>query len=56
MIKRLLPWDELGHEVVALGAVLYISGLVAEDKRLDLTGQQSITQLYGKQQAGSMDP
>jgi hypothetical protein len=27
MIKRLLPWDGLGHEVVAHGGVLYIGGV-----------------------------
>ena len=39
MIKRLLPWDGLGHEVVAHGGVLYIGGVVAEDTSLDMTGQ-----------------
>jgi enamine deaminase RidA (YjgF/YER057c/UK114 family) len=39
MIKRLLPWDGLGHEVVAHGGVLYIGGIVAEDTSLDMAGQ-----------------
>jgi enamine deaminase RidA (YjgF/YER057c/UK114 family) len=39
MIKRLLPWDGLGHEVVAHGGVLYIGGIIAEDTRLDMAGQ-----------------
>ena len=39
MIKRLLPWDGLGHEIVAHGGVLYIGGVVAEDTSLDLVGQ-----------------
>lgn len=39
MIKRLLPWDGLGHEVVADGGVLYIGGVVAEDTTLDMAGQ-----------------
>ena len=34
MIKRLLPWDGLGHEVVAHGGVLYIGGVIAEDTSL----------------------
>ena len=39
MIKRLLPWDGLGHEIVAHGSVLYIGGVVAEDTSLDMAGQ-----------------
>ncbi len=39
MIKRLLPWDGLGHEVVTHGGVLYIGGVVAEDTSLDMAGQ-----------------
>ena len=39
MIKRLLPWDGLGHEVVAHGGVLYIGGVIAEDTSLDMAGQ-----------------
>jgi enamine deaminase RidA (YjgF/YER057c/UK114 family) len=39
MIERLLPWDELGHEVVAHGDVLYIGGVIAEDTSLDMAGQ-----------------
>ena len=39
MIKRLLPWDGLGHEIVALDGVLYIGGVVAEDTSLDMAGQ-----------------
>jgi enamine deaminase RidA (YjgF/YER057c/UK114 family) len=39
MIERLLPWDELGHEVVAHGGVLYIGGVIAEDTSLDMAGQ-----------------
>ena len=39
MIKRLLPWDGLGHEVVAHAGVLYIGGVIAEDASLDMTGQ-----------------
>jgi enamine deaminase RidA (YjgF/YER057c/UK114 family) len=39
MIKRLLPWDGLGHEVVVYNGVLYIGGIVAEDTTLDMAGQ-----------------
>jgi enamine deaminase RidA (YjgF/YER057c/UK114 family) len=39
MIERLLPWDGLGHEVVAHGGVLYIGGIIAEDTSLDMAGQ-----------------
>lgn len=39
MIKRLLPWDGLGHEVVAHGDVLYIGGIIAENTSLDMAGQ-----------------
>ena len=39
MIKRLLPWDGLGHEVVAHGGVVYIGGIIAEDTTLDMAGQ-----------------
>jgi enamine deaminase RidA (YjgF/YER057c/UK114 family) len=39
MIQRLLPWDGLGHEVVAHGGVLYIGGVIAEDTTLDMAGQ-----------------
>ena len=38
MIKRSLPWDGLGHQVVAHGGVLYIGGVVAEDTSLDMAG------------------
>jgi enamine deaminase RidA (YjgF/YER057c/UK114 family) len=39
MIKRLLPWDGLGHEVVVHNGVLYIGGIIAEDTTLDMAGQ-----------------
>ena len=39
MIERLLPWDGLGHEIVAHDGVLYIGGVVAEDTSLDMAGQ-----------------
>src|SRR5262245_51785339 len=39
MIKRSLPWDGLGHEVVAYGGVLYIGGIIAENTTLDMAGQ-----------------
>jgi enamine deaminase RidA (YjgF/YER057c/UK114 family) len=39
MIKRSLPWDSLGHEIVAHRGVLYIGGVVAEDTSLDMAGQ-----------------
>ena len=39
MIKRLLPWDGLCHEVVVHNGVLYIGGIVAEDTTLDMAGQ-----------------
>ena len=39
MIKRSLPWDGLGHEIVAHDGVLYIGGVVAEDTSLDMAGQ-----------------
>jgi enamine deaminase RidA (YjgF/YER057c/UK114 family) len=39
MIKRLLPWDGLGHEIVAHGGVLYVGGVIAENTSLDMVGQ-----------------
>ena len=39
MVKRWLPWEGLGHEIVAHGGVLYIGGVVAEDTSLDMAGQ-----------------
>ena len=39
MIKRLLPWDKLGHELVVHGGVLYIGGIIAENTNLDMAGQ-----------------
>jgi enamine deaminase RidA (YjgF/YER057c/UK114 family) len=39
MIEHLLPWDGLGHEIVAHGGVLYIGGIVAEGTSLDMAGQ-----------------
>ena len=39
MIKRLLPWDGLGHEVVAHNGVLYVGGVIAENTTLDMAGQ-----------------
>ena len=39
MIKRMLPWDGLGHEVVVHGDVLHIGGIVAEDTSLAMAGQ-----------------
>ena len=39
MIKRMLPWDGLGHEVVEHAGVLYIGGVVAEDTSCDMAGQ-----------------
>ena len=39
MIKRLLPWDGLGHEVVEHNGVLYIGGIVPEDTSQDMAGQ-----------------
>ena len=39
MINRLLPWDGLGHEVVAHDGVIYIGGVVAEDTSVDMAGQ-----------------
>lgn len=38
-ITRTLPWDDLGHEIVAHGDVLYIGGVVAEDTAGDMTAQ-----------------
>jgi len=39
MVKRWLPWEGLGHEIVAHGGVLYIGGVIAEDTSLDMAGQ-----------------
>jgi len=39
MIKRILPYEGLLHEVVEHGGVLYIGGIVAEDTSLDMSGQ-----------------
>jgi enamine deaminase RidA (YjgF/YER057c/UK114 family) len=39
MIKRLLPWDGLGHEVVAHDGLLHIGGIISEDTSLDMAGQ-----------------
>jgi enamine deaminase RidA (YjgF/YER057c/UK114 family) len=39
MIKRMLPWDGLGHEIVAHDGVLYIGGIVPEDTSRDMAGQ-----------------
>ncbi|MCJ9700031.1 RidA family protein [Bradyrhizobium sp. SHOUNA76] len=39
MIKRVLPYDGLLHEVVEHDGVLYLGGIVAEDTGLDMAGQ-----------------
>ncbi|MGY8635378.1 RidA family protein [Bradyrhizobium sp. 14AA] len=39
MIKRILPYEGLLHEVVEHNGVLYIGGIVPEDTSLDMTGQ-----------------
>ena len=39
MIKRILPYEGLLHEVVEHGGVLYIGGIVPEDTSLDMSGQ-----------------
>jgi enamine deaminase RidA (YjgF/YER057c/UK114 family) len=39
MIKRVLPYDGLLHEVVEHNGVLYIGGIVPEDTTLDMAGQ-----------------
>ena len=41
MIKRLLPYEGLLHEVVEHNGVLYIGGIVPEDTSLDMSGQAS---------------
>ena len=38
MIKRILPYEGLLHEVVEHGGVLYIGGIVFEDMSLDMLG------------------
>src|SRR4051812_36225120 len=39
MIKRVLPYEGLLHEVVEHNGVLYIGGIVPEDASLDMSGQ-----------------
>jgi enamine deaminase RidA (YjgF/YER057c/UK114 family) len=39
MIKRVLPYEGLLHEVVEHNGVLYIGGIVPEDPGLDMAGQ-----------------
>ncbi|WP_051026516.1 RidA family protein [Bradyrhizobium cosmicum] len=39
MIKRVLPYEGLLHEVVEHDGVLYIGGIVPEDTSLDISGQ-----------------
>jgi len=39
MIKRVLPYEGLLHEVVEHSGVLYIGGIVPEDTSLDMSGQ-----------------
>jgi enamine deaminase RidA (YjgF/YER057c/UK114 family) len=39
MIKRVLPYEGLLHEVVEHHGVLYIGGIVPEDTSLDMSGQ-----------------
>lgn len=39
MIKRILPYEGLLHEVVEHEGVLYIGGIVPEDTSLDMAGQ-----------------
>jgi len=39
MIKRILPYEGLLHEVVEHAGVLYIGGIVPEDTSLDMSGQ-----------------
>lgn len=39
MIKRVLPYEGLLHEVVEHDGVLYIGGIVPEDTSLDMSGQ-----------------
>lgn len=39
MIKRVLPYEGLLHEVVEHNGVLYIGGIVPEDTSLDMAGQ-----------------
>ncbi|MGT2435177.1 RidA family protein [Bradyrhizobium betae] len=41
MIKRVLPYEGLLHEVVENDGVLYIGGIVPEDTSLDMSGQAS---------------
>jgi enamine deaminase RidA (YjgF/YER057c/UK114 family) len=47
MIKRVLPYEGLLHEVVEHNGVLYIGGIVPEDTSLDMSGQANdvLTQL-----------
>ena len=39
MIKRILPYEGLLHEVVEHGGILYIGGIVPEDTSQDMSGQ-----------------
>ncbi|MDA9436715.1 endoribonuclease L-PSP [Bradyrhizobium sp. CCBAU 51627] len=39
MIKRILPYEGLLHEVVEHAGVLYVGGIVPEDTSLDMSGQ-----------------
>lgn len=47
MIKRVLPYEGLLHEVVEHHGVLYLGGIVPEDASLDMSGQANdvLTQL-----------
>jgi enamine deaminase RidA (YjgF/YER057c/UK114 family) len=56
-IIRALPWDDLGHETVAHGDVLYIGGVVPEDSSGDMTAQATsvLSQLARLVEAGGSD-
>jgi enamine deaminase RidA (YjgF/YER057c/UK114 family) len=41
MIRRMLPYAGLLHEVVEHKGVLYLAGIVSEDLTLDMSGQTS---------------
>lgn len=56
-ITRTLPWDGLGHEIVAHNGVLYIGGVVPEDTSGDMTAQATsvLSQLARLLEAGGSD-
>ena len=56
-ITRRLPWDDIGHEIVAHGNVLHIGGVVPEDPSADMGAQAMsvLAQLEALLLAGGSD-